>query len=238
MNILMGIDRLHTPSRQTRWILVLSKMMIKLELDEHNFNFTLTKSGQTTLRSNVEFRRPPYKCQWIILAGECRTWSLKMEWSNSFPNVCNLNTTRVSTTDASLQRRVQRLPALFQRMTVVFDLESLVHVEQTYIPLISLQKCKKKLTMTTSFYDSGYQDGFAHGRIHGLIEGRALGREKGFEIWEEIGFYEGFALTWMAILRQQSKEEELSWLSQSVNVSLICFVAAEPPSTSDIYLNI
>ena len=69
--------------------------------------------------------------------------------------------------------------------------------------------------MITSFYDSGYQDGFAHGRIHGLIEGRALGREKGFEMWEEIGFYEGFALTWRAILRQQSKEDELSYPSQS-----------------------
>lgn len=60
------------------------------------------------------------------------------------------------------------------------DLEELVHLEQT-------------------FYDTGYADGLAHGRIHGLIEGRALGREKGFEIWEEIGFYEGFALTWRAI---------------------------------------
>lgn len=75
--------------------------------------------------------------------------------------------------------------------------------------------------MITSFYDSGYQDGFAHGRIHGLIEGRALGREKGFEMWEEIGFYEGFALTWMAILRQQSKEDELSRFSQS---DLICYL--------------
>ncbi|KAI6136143.1 hypothetical protein F5141DRAFT_1192880 [Pisolithus sp. B1] len=65
-----------------------------------------------------------------------------------------------------------------------FDLEQLVHLEQT-------------------FYDAGYTDGFAHGRIHGLIEGRALGREKGFEIWEEIGFYEGFALTWQAIYARQ-----------------------------------
>ena len=94
--------------------------------------------------------------------------------------------------------------------------------------------------MITSFYDSGYHDGFAHGRIHGLIEGRALGREKGFEMWEEIGFYEGFALTWRAILRQQSKGDELSWLSQGDFTScyLTCFVAAEPPSTSNIYLNI
>ncbi|KAI0698996.1 hypothetical protein BC835DRAFT_1268401 [Cytidiella melzeri] len=65
-----------------------------------------------------------------------------------------------------------------------FDLESLVHLEQ-------------------SFYDEGYKDGFDHGRIHGLIEGRALGREKGYEMWEELGFYEGFALLWKAI--QESK---------------------------------
>ncbi|KAF8633615.1 hypothetical protein AX15_001400 [Amanita polypyramis BW_CC] len=70
-----------------------------------------------------------------------------------------------------------------------FDLESLVHVEQT-------------------FYDSGYKDGFAHGRIHGLIEGRALGREKGFEMWEELGFYEGFALMWDAIYKQQSRSDD------------------------------
>ena len=51
--------------------------------------------------------------------------------------------------------------------------------------------------MITSFYDSGYiyhDGGFAHGRIHGLIEGRALGRDQGFEMWEEIGFYEGFRI--------------------------------------------
>ena len=58
------------------------------------------------------------------------------------------------------------------------------------------------------FYDQGYQDGFAHGHIHGLIEGRALGREKGFEMWEELGFYEGFALMWKTIIEQQSKTDE------------------------------
>ena len=58
------------------------------------------------------------------------------------------------------------------------------------------------------FYDEGYQDGFSHGRIHGLIEGRALGREKGFEMWEELGFYEGFAKTWMAMLVKQGKPDE------------------------------
>ncbi|KAH7886283.1 hypothetical protein F5I97DRAFT_1249132 [Phlebopus sp. FC_14] len=69
-------------------------------------------------------------------------------------------------------------------MTDQFDLEELVHLEQT-------------------FYDAGHADGFAHGRIHGLIEGRALGREKGFEIWEEIGFYEGFAMMWKAVFEQR-----------------------------------
>ncbi|KAG6885145.1 hypothetical protein C0993_005508 [Termitomyces sp. T159_Od127] len=74
-------------------------------------------------------------------------------------------------------------------MDVDFDLESLVHLEQT-------------------FYETGYEDGFAHGKIHGLIEGRALGRAKGFEMWEELGFYEGFALMWKAIYEKESRADE------------------------------
>ncbi|KAI0773094.1 DUF1715-domain-containing protein [Trametes elegans] len=70
-----------------------------------------------------------------------------------------------------------------------FDLEELVNVEQT-------------------FYEDGYQSGFAHGRIHGSIEGRALGREKGFEMWEELGFYEGFAIMWKAIVSSQPAPDE------------------------------
>ncbi|KAH9961898.1 hypothetical protein BC827DRAFT_1117642, partial [Russula dissimulans] len=61
-----------------------------------------------------------------------------------------------------------------------FDLEELVNLEQT-------------------FYTVGYEEGYAHGRLHGLIEGRALGGEKGFELWEELGFYEGAARLWTAI---------------------------------------
>jgi len=61
-----------------------------------------------------------------------------------------------------------------------FDLEELVNLEQT-------------------FYTVGYEEGYAHGRLHGLIEGRALGAEEGFELWEELGFYEGAARLWMAI---------------------------------------
>ncbi|KAF9264658.1 DUF1715-domain-containing protein [Marasmius fiardii PR-910] len=73
-------------------------------------------------------------------------------------------------------------------MADTFDLESLVHLEQT-------------------FYDSGYEDGHAHGRIHGLIEGRALGREKGYEMWEELGFYEGFALLWKSICVLEGRDD-------------------------------
>lgn len=58
------------------------------------------------------------------------------------------------------------------------------------------------------FYDAGHEDGFAHGRIHGLIEGRAMGREKGFEMWEELGFYKGFARMWQAIYIKQGRGDE------------------------------
>ena len=64
------------------------------------------------------------------------------------------------------------------------------------------------LTPHSRFYDEGYEDGFTHGRIHGLIEGRALGREKGYEMFEELGFYEGFALTWKRIHESTGRSEE------------------------------
>ncbi|CCA67751.1 hypothetical protein PIIN_01575 [Serendipita indica DSM 11827] len=60
------------------------------------------------------------------------------------------------------------------------------------------------------FYDIGYKEGVNHGREHGLIEGRMLGKEKGFEIWEELGFYLGFAAVWLQILRSQSDSESRS----------------------------
>jgi len=61
--------------------------------------------------------------------------------------------------------------------------------------LILLTRLKKK----TRFYQVGYEDGYKHGRLHGLIEGRALGADKGFELWEELGFYEGAARFWTTI---------------------------------------
>jgi hypothetical protein len=50
------------------------------------------------------------------------------------------------------------------------------------------------------FYEEGYRSGFDHGRLHGLFEGRALGQEKCFELWEEVGYYEGFAGFWVGAL--------------------------------------
>ena len=68
--------------------------------------------------------------------------------------------------------------------------------------------CVYHCAAVRSFYEDGYKDGYAHGRIHGLIEGRALGREKGFEMWEELGFYEGFALMWQAVYTHQGRTDE------------------------------
>lgn len=50
-----------------------------------------------------------------------------------------------------------------------------------------------------SFFRHGYEDGHQHGRLHGLIEGRAAGRQKGVELWEEVGYYRGFATLWKMV---------------------------------------
>ncbi|KZT30207.1 DUF1715-domain-containing protein [Neolentinus lepideus HHB14362 ss-1] len=98
-----------------------------------------------------------------------------------------------------------------------FDLESLVHLEQT-------------------FYDDGYKDGFTHGRIHGLIEGRALGREKGFEMWEELGFYEGFAVIWKAVYVRQGRQDDRGFHHINQLLDLISQFPTANPSveTADV----
>ncbi|KAM5545725.1 hypothetical protein V8D89_000763 [Ganoderma adspersum] len=94
-----------------------------------------------------------------------------------------------------------------------FDLEELVNVEQTQLthgqPTMrcDAMRCHGAGIDAGRFYEHGYKDGYAHGRVHGLIEGRALGREKGFEMWEELGFYEGFARMWGALLRAQGTDD-------------------------------
>ena len=89
-----------------------------------------------------------------------------------------------------------------------FDLEQLVHLEQTCVPcileLVTRPEDANTLYSKKSFYTAGYDDGHAHGRLHGLIEGRTLGAEKGFELWEELGFYEGAARLWASILSTDS----------------------------------
>jgi hypothetical protein len=104
------------------------------------------------------------------------------------------------------------------------DLEQLVDLEQTCVPIFSFalpvghtesklliilfSKTKKK-----RFYAVGYEDGYAHGRLHGLIEGRALGAEKGFELWEELGFYEGAARLWAAVSSTEANGTDVCVLS-------------------------
>ncbi|KDQ09536.1 hypothetical protein BOTBODRAFT_89431, partial [Botryobasidium botryosum FD-172 SS1] len=80
-------------------------------------------------------------------------------------------------------------------------------------------------------YTNGYQDGFDHGRIHGLIEGRAIGREKGFQMWEEVGFYEGTALFWKAICETQDGSKERVIIHINHLLELISQFPVVNPST-------
>ncbi|KAF5385363.1 hypothetical protein D9615_001011 [Tricholomella constricta] len=99
-------------------------------------------------------------------------------------------------------------------MAADFDLEALVDLEQT-------------------FYETGYDDGFAHGRIHGLIEGRALGRAKGFEMWEELGFYEGFAQMWLSIYEKQGRSDDRATSHTRRLLDLIAQFPRSNPSETD-----
>lgn len=69
------------------------------------------------------------------------------------------------------------------------------------IPVYQNSSPRRILWLThtpNSFYSSGYQDGYDHGRLHGLFEGREIGKEKAYEIWEEVGYYEGWAMSHLA----------------------------------------
>ncbi|WWC91259.1 uncharacterized protein L201_006202 [Kwoniella dendrophila CBS 6074] len=59
--------------------------------------------------------------------------------------------------------------------------------------------------MESKFYQQGYQDGFDHGKLHGLFEGRELGKEKAWELWEEVGFYQGLAETYITLLNNNEE---------------------------------
>ncbi|GAA5978917.1 hypothetical protein JCM11641_000093 [Rhodosporidiobolus odoratus] len=62
------------------------------------------------------------------------------------------------------------------------------------------------LSLETTFYQRGHDNGLPHGELHGMIEGRELGREKAWEIWEEIGYAEGTAMLWKAMLAKNGVE--------------------------------
>ncbi|KAH9943596.1 hypothetical protein B0H21DRAFT_779710 [Amylocystis lapponica] len=79
----------------------------------------------------------------------------------------------------------------------------------------------------------GIQGWLCSRRIHGSIEGRALGREKGFEMWEELGFYEGFALTWQAIHKSGGGNDDRSAHNIKHLLELISQFPRVNPSAGD-----
>ncbi|KAF9652968.1 hypothetical protein BDM02DRAFT_2423009 [Thelephora ganbajun] len=109
------------------------------------------------------------------------------------------------------------------------DIESLVHLEQSYAVT---RRSLLSLMLRSRFYDEGYKDGFAHGRIHGLIEGRALGRTKGYEMFEELGFYEGFSLTWKKIYESTGGSEDRAIHNIRVLLDTIARFPRTNPSSS------
>lgn len=64
---------------------------------------------------------------------------------------------------------------------------------------------------TRPFHD-GYRDGFAQGQTFGHAEGRQLGREKGFDVWVELGYYEGT----VAIFQRKFQDEQTAGQSLCV----------------------
>ncbi|KAI5116905.1 hypothetical protein M0805_000800 [Coniferiporia weirii] len=83
------------------------------------------------------------------------------------------------------------------------------------------------------FYDVGYEDGLQHGKIHGRIEGRELGRQKGFEMWEELGFYMGFARAWMAVSERRQNSDSRVLHNARLLLELVAQFPMENPSHGD-----
>ncbi|GAA5991955.1 hypothetical protein JCM10908_002288 [Rhodotorula pacifica] len=84
------------------------------------------------------------------------------------------------------------------------------------------------LELEQTFYQAGFDGGFPHGELHGLFEGRELGREKSWELWEEIGYYEGTARLWQAILQDGANGN--SSRSQQSLLAVRALVSAFPAS--------
>lgn len=97
-----------------------------------------------------------------------------------------------------------------------FDLEDLVNLEQ-------------------KFYDAGFAEGFEHGKMEGHNEGLTYGLEKGYDMWEEIGFYEGFATLWKSIHSKGESPDSRIMNSSNTLLELIKrFPTENPGEDSDI----
>ncbi|CAK9781682.1 unnamed protein product [Cutaneotrichosporon oleaginosum] len=82
------------------------------------------------------------------------------------------------------------------------------------------------LNLEGRFYDQGYADGHAHGAQHGVFEGRQLGREKAWEVWDELGFYEGYAGVWVRRLRGGAGRREAK--SAAHATALLALISSFP----------
>ncbi|WOO84949.1 Oral cancer-overexpressed protein 1 [Vanrija pseudolonga] len=95
------------------------------------------------------------------------------------------------------------------------------------------------INLESGFYETGYAEGHAHGQLHGLFEGRQLGQEKAWELWEEVGFYEGFAGVWCAKLASSSSRKEAKSLAhaQTLLGLITAFPATNPTPVPDAPLD-
>lgn len=90
--------------------------------------------------------------------------------------------------------RAQGESELTERFLTSFNLP-------TYNSLHAMSDIESYLTtLEDSFYEQGLSAGTSHGELHGLFEGRALGKEQAWTLWEEVGYYNGVATFWKAIL--------------------------------------
>lgn len=63
-------------------------------------------------------------------------------------------------------------------------------------------------SLEATHFAAGHAEGFAHGALHGTFEGRALGQEKAFELWEELGYMEGVARSWLEVMQAMQHKEQ------------------------------
>lgn len=101
-------------------------------------------------------------------------------------------------TRESLRARASSFPPPLPSHSILIDYRTTMDSQQDMEQyLVNLEE---------TFYQQGLASGLPHGHLHGLFEGRALGREKGWELWEEVGYYQGTATFWRAILQAQGKQ--------------------------------